>query len=374
MTAKFDDSVKHAVRRATRSSSQHREALLIDASPSSCSIDGVARDGIAAVTDTSRDPLHRFQAVWTTDTEELRRLGQQWLGASKIDLRNIGNFEARLNGLELENIGLAFGATSCDLTADQNPMDVVRLQIALKGRGLSCVGGQITEIDARQFAVTPADVPWQMVCQGGHERLTLRFDQAALTRKLASLIGIQPRGDTGFDHAIPADDPNARGLFQLVHFLSQQLDEASPAMPQAVYRELEDAVQIAFLNASRHKYRELLDQPGPMPEFRLVKRLEEFIEAGWREAITIERLVMEAGVSARSLFRAFERVRGYSPIAFAKAVRLRRAREMLLSGDPAVTVAAAAQASNFANPGHFARYYRETFGELPSVTVLRGAR
>jgi AraC-like DNA-binding protein len=37
-------------------------------------------------------------------------------------------------------------------------------------------------------------------------------------------------------------------------------------------------------------------------------------------------------------------------------------------------VAAAAQASNFANPGHFARYYRETFGELPSVTVLRGAR
>ena len=326
------------------------------------------------MTDTSRDPLQRFQAVWTSDAEELRRLGLQWLGASRIELRNIGDFEARLNGIQLETIGLAFGTASCDLIADQYPMDVVRLQIALKGRGLSCVGNRITDIDERQFAVTPAGVPWQMVCQGGHERLTMRLNQAALTRKLGSIIGTQPKGDYRFDHAIPADDPQARGLFHLVTFLYQQLDQSPAAMPRAVYRELEEAVQIAFLSASRHKYRELLDSPAPMPEFGLVTRLEEFIEASWREAITIERLVAEAGVSARSLFRAFERVRGYSPIAFAKSVRLRRARELLLSGDPAVTVASAAQACNFANPGHFARYYRETFGELPSMTVLRGAR
>jgi AraC-like DNA-binding protein len=318
--------------------------------------------------------LHRYRAIWTSDSEELRRLGLQWLGASRIDLRNIGNFEARLNAIELETMGLAFGATSCDLTADQYPMDVVRLQIALKGRGLSCVGRQITDINDRQFAVTPAGVSWQMVCQGGHERLTMRLQQAALSQKLASLIGVQPKGDYRFEHTIPADDPQARSLFQLVNFLAQQLDDQAATMPRAVYRELEDAVQVAFLSASRHKYRELLETPGLMPEFSLVKRLEDFIEASWREAITIERLVAEAGVSARSLFRAFARVRGYSPIAFAKSVRLRRAREMLLSGDPAMTVATAAAACNFANPGHFARYYRERFGELPSVTVLRGVR
>jgi AraC-like DNA-binding protein len=312
--------------------------------------------------------------VWTSDSEQLRQLGLKWLGASRIDLRNIGNFEARLNALELETVGLAFGATTCDLTADQHPMDVVRLQIALKGRGLSCVGRRVTDIDDRQFAVTPAGVPWQMVCQGGHERLTMRLPQAALTQKLASIIGVQPKGDYRFEHTIPADDPRARSLLQLVKFFAQQLDDHAATMPRAVYRELEDAVQVAFLMASRHKYRELLETPAPMPEFSLVRRLEEFIEASWREAITIERLVAEAGVSARSLFRAFARVRGYSPIAFAKSVRLRRARELLLSGDPAMTVAMAMATCNFANPGHFARYYRETFGELPSVTVLRGVR
>jgi AraC-like DNA-binding protein len=326
------------------------------------------------MTDKRPELLHRFQAMRTSDPEELRRLGLQWLGASRIELRNVGPFEARLNAIQLETIGLAFGATSCDLVADQYPMDVVRLQIALKGRGLSCVRGQVTDIDDRQFAVTPAGVPWQMVCQGGHERLTMRLDQAALAQKLAAIIGVQPKGDFRFDHTIPAADPQARSLFRLVNFLAQQLDDGTATMPRAVYRELEDAVHVAFLAASRHKYRELLETPTAMPDFGLVRRLEAFIEASWREAITIEQLVAEAGVSARSLFRAFARVRGYSPMAFAKSVRLRRAREMLLSGDPAMTVATAAAACNFANPGHFARYYRETFGELPSATVTRGPR
>ena len=321
--------------------------------------------------DPHPEPLHRFEALRTSDPEQLRELALRWLGAVRIELRNTGPFKARLNALNLETTGFAFGATSCDLVADQYPMDVVRLQIALRGRGLSCVGGRITDIDDRQFAVTPAGVPWQMVCQGGHERMTLRFSHAELTQKLAAIIGVQPKGDHRFEHAIPADHPQARSLLRLITFVAQQLNDSTVALPRAVLRELEDAIQVAFLSASRHKYRELLDAPAPLPEFSLVRRMEDFIEASWREAITIERLVVEAGVSARSLFRAFERVRGYSPIAFAKSVRLRRARELLLSGDPAMTVAAAAATCNFVNPGHFARYYRETFGELPSMTVQR---
>jgi hypothetical protein len=201
-----------------------RLIALIDASPSSCSIDGIEGDGIAAVTDTSREPLHRFRGVWTSDSEELQQLGLQWLGASRIELRNIGDFEARLNAIELDTIGMAFGATTCDLTTEQCPMDVVRLLIAIKGRGLSCVGRQVTNVDERQFAVAPAGVPWQMVCQSGHERLTLRFTQAALAQKLASIIGVQPKGDYRFEHAIAADAPQARSLFRLVTFLYQQLD------------------------------------------------------------------------------------------------------------------------------------------------------
>ena len=114
-----------------------------------------------------------------------------------------------------------------------------------------------------------------------------------------------------------------------------------------------------------------VDPAHPTRPYRVVRRIEEFIEAHWQEAITIERLAAEVGVSARAIFRAFERSRGYSPMAFAKAIRLKRAREILTSGDPRVSVTATAFQSNFASPSRFAKDYREAFGELPSETMFR---
>ena len=91
-------------------------------------------------------------------------------------------------------------------------------------------------------------------------------------------------------------------------------------------------MQIAFLYASRHAFSHLLENQECMPAPWVVRRIEEFIEAHWQEPITIDRLAAEAGVSARAIFRAFERSRGYSPMAFAKTIRLKRAREILTVG------------------------------------------
>ncbi|BAM89129.1 putative transcriptional regulator, AraC/XylS family [Bradyrhizobium oligotrophicum S58] len=320
------------------------------------------------------EPLHRYALIRTSNAEVLRDLASRRLGAERIDFRHAERFEAIVNLIELETIGLAFGTTTCDMVSDHRAADYMRVQIAMKGRAVSCARGEATDVSEQQFAVAPAGVPWQMACQGGHRRLTLRLDPQVLRQRLTALVGVQPRADYAIDPAVPAADPQARSLLRLLDFLTTQLNEQDAAFPAAVYRELEDAVHVAFLCASRHRLRDMLLDPAPMPDFGLVKRLEDYIEANWREPITIERLAREAGVSVRSIFRVFERVRGYSPMAFAKSVRLRRAHEMLRSGDPAVTVAAAAAACNFANAGHFARYYRATFGELPSVTMARAER
>ncbi|CCE02231.1 AraC family transcriptional regulator [Bradyrhizobium sp. STM 3809] len=324
--------------------------------------------------DIGLEPLHRHALIRTSSAEALRDLASRKLGAERVDFRNAERFEAIVNLIELQTIGLAFGTTTCDMVSDHRAADFIRVQIAMRGRAVSCARGEATDVNEHQFAVAPAGMPWQMACQGGHRRLTLRLDPQTLRQRLAALVGVQPRADYAIDPAIPASDPQARSLLRLLDFLTTQLSEHDAAFPAAVYRELEDAVHVAFLCASRHRFRDALVDPSPMPDFGLVKRLEDYIEANWRDSITIERLAGEAGVSARSIFRVFERVRGYSPMAFAKSVRLRRAHEMLRSGDPSVTVATAAAACNFANAGHFARYYRATFGELPSATMARAER
>jgi len=324
--------------------------------------------------EVSADPLHRFPVFRTSDSEELRQLCSKLLGAVRIDLRHVDRFDARVNLIELRDIALAFGATSCDLTADHLATDFVRLQIAVKGCATTTTGGKTTDVNARQFAISPAGMPSQISCQAGHQRLTLRLNQDALARKLSALVGVRPKGDIRFERAIIAENPYARSLYRLIRFLSLQLDSTTATIPAAVYGELEQAVELAFLSASRHAFSHLLLDPHKLSHSGIVARIEEFIEAHWYEAITIERLVAEAGISGRSLFRTFERARGYSPMAFVKAVRLRHARDMLLSGDPGVTVASVAAACNFVNQGHFARHYREAFGELPSATLSAGGR
>jgi transcriptional regulator GlxA family with amidase domain len=71
------------------------------------------------------------------------------------------------------------------------------------------------------------------------------------------------------------------------------------------------------------------------------------------------------------LFRAFDKLRGCSPMAFARQVRLERARGLLLKPDDASSVTGIALMCGFSNLGHFAAAYRDRFGELPSQTLQR---
>jgi transcriptional regulator GlxA family with amidase domain len=85
----------------------------------------------------------------------------------------------------------------------------------------------------------------------------------------------------------------------------------------------------------------------------------------------IEDIAAAIGVSSRSLFKTFRKSLGVTPMAYARTVRLRKANKMLLQADRATTVGAVALACGFLNAGHFAKDYREEYGESPSVTLAR---
>jgi len=53
-------------------------------------------------------------------------------------------------------------------------------------------------------------------------------------------------------------------------------------------------------------------------------------------------------------------------------VRLDQANRLLLAANGPVSVIDIAMTCGFASLGHFARRYREKFGELPSATIARG--
>jgi AraC-like DNA-binding protein len=112
---------------------------------------------------------------------------------------------------------------------------------------------------------------------------------------------------------------------------------------------------------------------------RLVQRAAEFLNSHAAEGVRIGELSRVAGVSERTLRKAFHTVHGVSPKQFDLRERLFGARRALCEVDAArKTVTTIACEFGFFELGRFSRAYKAAFGESPSQTikthaVVRGA-
>jgi transcriptional regulator GlxA family with amidase domain len=168
--------------------------------------------------------------------------------------------------------------------------------------------------------------------------------------------------------------PNARVMCDLAMFLADHFGSADARLPNAMLTELEQALTMAVLSACRHNFSQFFETPAKEAAPRVVRLAEEYIEASWDRAITIEELALQTNTSIRSLYTAFRNNRGYTPMAFAKSTRLQRARKMLQEANNRTSVSEIAFKCGFGNLGHFARDFRKMFDELPSDMLARTRR
>ncbi|MEV4831383.1 helix-turn-helix domain-containing protein [Micromonospora sp. NPDC049257] len=103
----------------------------------------------------------------------------------------------------------------------------------------------------------------------------------------------------------------------------------------------------------------------------VVRRAMDHVEAHSDRYVSLAELAEASGVSARGLQYAFRRYQDTTPARYARRVRLGRAHEDLLRGDPAAgdTVAAIAARWGFTDAKRFATDYRAAYGQPPSRTL-----
>jgi len=105
-----------------------------------------------------------------------------------------------------------------------------------------------------------------------------------------------------------------------------------------------------------------------------VWRVHRWIDAHLDQDITLDQLCAVAGVSPRSLQKAFLAARGQTPHEFVTARRLAAARRRLESGSSQAPVSTVALDCGFRHFGRFAASYRAAFGESPVETARSGRR
>ncbi|MEW6645423.1 MAG: AraC family transcriptional regulator [Pseudomonadota bacterium] len=318
----------------------------------------------------THDPLHRFPTVRTSDPEEFRHALLNVYGARALTVHDPARLRTRGNFLRLGSIALGFSACEAAAEVRFDGADFARVQIALAGSARTNSGGRTVDIDVRQYCITSPDRPATLEYGEDFEHLVLRVDRTALVRKLTALLGGPPRGDLEFDAAAFTSLAAVDGLRDLMLFLARQLDGSASQLPPLALAEIEQALIVGLLTTGRHRFSDVLLRDPHSAGAVQVLRAEAYIEANWDSALTIDDLAAATGIGARSLFRAFQSARGYSPMTFAKTLRLRKAREIMLR--EGAHVSEAASRCGFGNLGHFARDYRKAFGEKPSATRARG--
>ncbi|MEV4642434.1 AraC family transcriptional regulator [Actinoplanes sp. NPDC049548] len=212
----------------------------------------------------------------------------------------------------------------------------------------------------------PVSITWDRV-----DEQMVRFPIAAVTR-VARRMGVEP-AEFRFDAIMPVSAAGNRLWLDTVSYLVEAFDGPEPAIAQPLLREsVLESVAAAALAVFPNPTMSLSYAGGPgRVTPAAVRRAAAYLDAHAAEPVTLDDAAAAAGISVRGLHAGFARHLDISPMGYLKRVRMDGAHRDLRDGDCSRgdTVAAIARRWGFADPGRFARAYREAFGQLPGRTL-----
>ena len=245
----------------------------------------------------------------------------------------------------------------------------LRVQFQRRGFGATHAGKEVIAVDQRQSCIFGGEA--EVDFGDGYAQVAWRVPVDALRRKLSVLTGCSITHPLAFDPVLNLTTPQSRSMLHVLESLLGIID-AEPAVSARLLRsELESALLVALLCAARHNYRDVLDRGVPAAAPWQVRRAESFIEANWDKPITIDDIVEAGGASARSVFRTFRQSRGYTPLQFAKQIRLRHAKRLLEDRDSTNNVTEVALTCGFSDLSRFSKDFSRAFGVAPSTLLQR---
>ena len=113
------------------------------------------------------------------------------------------------------------------------------------------------------------------------------------------------------------------------------------------------------------------DQSGQRVLPHRVRHALAHMRGNIAEKVTLTGLATACAMPERTLVKQFRKFIGLSPLAYLLRLRLNAARDELLTGDGAASIADIAARCGFTHLGRFATVYRSAFGEMPSATRER---
>jgi hypothetical protein len=274
--------------------------------------------------DSSR-PLDNFAFTRTRSTEKVREaLAQVYAKPSLEPARTTKRLNASINHCQLQHISLGYCSYGAAVSAEFPAVDRFVQLLLIRGKGEIINGNASVPLAVGSGALISPDMGYKASYDDDCERVILQIDAQALKAKLAILTGATINEPLRMDPRTDFTRPAAQSLREYLPLLLDTLSAANLPLPNWWISQTEQLLMVMFLFGHQHNYSHFLEREALDAAPWQVRRAEEYIEANWQQPISLEALAEVSGVSAFSLFRAFKKSRGYSPMDFASQVRSRR--------------------------------------------------
>lgn len=318
-------------------------------------------------------PLSRYKLAETSDVGEFEEAVRPIFGDVRFDRANpLNEFRARANYRLLDQSGIYYGHYGTRVKISIPYARFIAQGVTLEGSGTHSVNGverTLNNSELPNAVLNSSRV--NLDFSNTHRHLAFCMKPQVVQQKLSTLTGIASDKKFFMDEDAAMSAAELRRFRRLLLLLVTELEDSSSPPSKVFLRELEQALMVAFLVGYQHDFSQLFEaRPNDIAPWQ-VKRVEQFIEAHWDQPLDIESIAAAVDASIRSIQMSFRTSRGYSPMEFARKVRLQHARRMLSNPVPGTSVTNVAYACCFGNLGHFSRFYFDEFRELPSATLAR---
>jgi len=313
-------------------------------------------------------PLASYRAFSASTVETLQSTIHSKLGAACVAAPMERPIAALANCYRLSAGELWFCSYGEAVKIGFAEGDYFRVQVHHAGAGSTEINHRIIPVQPGQGCVSSAAAVLSF--GAGFQQLAWRVNRQALARKLAAMVGAPVSRTLEFEPALDLTLPRARAFLGILHSAVHAItaDESN----RYLLVELEQALMVSLLSLGEHNCRSLLQGPPKLAGPWQLRLVEDHIDAHLDRPFNIEDAVNLTGCSARSIYRAFQKYRGYSPLEFSKHRRLLTAHRLLAAIESNKSIAQIAEACGFSDLSHFSRDYRRMFSESPSTTRCTG--
>jgi AraC-like DNA-binding protein len=207
--------------------------------------------------------------------------------------------------------------------------------------------------------------------------MAMRIDRADLEDDLSAILGRRIAGPIEFGGRLDLSQGPGADFARVLRLLQDDAGRPSELARQhpVMASHLGQLARSALLMSQPHTYSDELHQDRRPCLPSAIQRVVDVIEDDPMQIGSAADIAKVACLSLRALEKGFVREFGIPPMAYLRQVRLARARNDLINGDPdTLTVSAVALRWGFGHLGRFGAVYQERYGEPPSRTLRRTGR